>query len=57
MMGVQEGLQPKLFYAGIDLKKRVRATHPLRAVAAVIDFDFVYREVASLYGGGIRFSV
>ena len=50
MMGVQEGVQPKLFYAGIDLEKRVRANHPLRAVAGVIDFDFIYREVAGLYG-------
>ena len=50
MMGVQEAVQPKLFYAGIDLEKRVRSNHPLRAMAGAIDFDFVYREVAGLYG-------
>lgn len=50
MMGVQEEVQPKLFYAGIDLEERVRGNHPLRSIAAVIDFDFVYREVSDLYG-------
>ena len=50
MMGVQGRVEPKLFYAGIDLAERVRANHPLRAVADVIDFDFIYREVAGIYG-------
>ena len=50
MMGVQDRVQPKLFYAGIDLEKRVRANHPLRSIAATVDFDFVYSEVADLYG-------
>ena len=50
MMGVQERVEPRLFYTGVDLAKRVRANHPLRAVAGAIDFDFIYREVAGLYG-------
>lgn len=57
MMGVQERAQGKLFYAGIDLEKRIRRDHALRRIAEVVDFDFVYREVADRYGAKGNVSV
>jgi len=50
MMGSQEPLQGKLFYTNISLEKRVRANHPLRRVAQLVDFDFIYDEVRDKYG-------
>ena len=49
MMGQQDG-QKELFSYQVDLDKRVRADHPLRAIAAQIDFSFVRPEVAQFYG-------
>jgi hypothetical protein len=40
MMGQQKG-ERELFNYGVNLEKRVRSDHPLRAVAAAIDFQFV----------------
>lgn len=51
MMGYQELPQNKLFYMGINLDKRVRKNHPLRKINEAIDFDFIYTEVKSKYGG------
>ena len=45
MMGQQDE-QKELFSYHIDLDKRVRPEHPLRAVAEKIDFTFVRAEVA-----------
>lgn len=42
--------QKELFSYRIDLDKRVRADHPLRAIAEKIDFTFVRGEVAKFYG-------
>ena len=50
MMGVQGPSQGRLFYAGLDLDKRVRGDHPLRRLADLVDFDFVYAEVRDSYG-------
>ena len=50
MMGPAQRHDPKLFYVGIRLDERVPADHPLRRIAAAIDFNFVRREVAELYG-------
>ena len=50
MMGPRQRIEPKLFHANIRLNDRLRADHPLRAVAAQIDFGFVRQEVADLYG-------
>ena len=50
MMGPAQRMQPKLFYTGFSLEDRLRADHPLRAIAAAIDFDFVRQEVADRYG-------
>lgn len=49
-MGRQDPPQGKLFYANVNLEKRVRASHPLRRVAQLVDFDFIYNEVRDKYG-------
>lgn len=49
MMGQQQS-GPELFNYAINLEKRVRSNHPLRAVKAAIDFGFVREEVAHCYG-------
>ena len=49
MMGIQDRQQP-LFYSGFSLDDRVRPDDPLRQVKEQIDFSFVRRDVASLYG-------
>ena len=51
MMGRQpKGRQLKMFYQGFNLEQRVRPNHPLRKVKKLIDFDFIYQEVAPSYG-------
>jgi transposase len=50
MMGEQKADQPKLFYYDINLEERVRPDHPLRKIKALVDFDFVSKEVQPLYG-------
>ncbi|MBW2040308.1 MAG: transposase, partial [Deltaproteobacteria bacterium] len=50
MMGRQSPPQPNLFYTNFDLDKRVRKDHPLRKIARVVDFDFIYGEVEDSYG-------
>lgn len=51
MMGRQtKGRQLKMFYPGLCLERRVRPNHPLRQVKQLVDFDFIYQEVASTYG-------
>ena len=49
MMG-QQNQQKDLFSYHIDLDRRVRSDHPLRQVAAAIDFTFARAEVAHTYG-------
>jgi transposase len=49
MMGVHQS-QVELFSYHVNLEHRVRRDHPLRRVAAVIDFTFVRAEVARFYG-------
>jgi hypothetical protein len=49
MMGQQKG-ERELFNYAVNLEKRVRSDHPLRRVAAAIDFGFVRKEVAHCYG-------
>ncbi len=49
MMGQHEG-QKDLFSYQVDLERRVRADHPLRAVRAQVDFSFALAEVAHCYG-------
>jgi len=50
MMGRQKPPQPKLFYADFNVERRVRKNHPLRRIAGVVDFDFIYKEVKDRYG-------
>lgn len=57
MMGFKEPPQGKLFYTSINLEQRIRSNHPLRKIAELIDFDFVYKEVADKYGRNGNVSV
>jgi len=50
MMGVQAPPQGKLYYTHFNLDKRIRPNHPLRKIDQLIDFDFIYQEVADRYG-------
>jgi transposase/chorismate mutase len=56
MMGQQQS-ERELFSYSVNLEKRVRSEHPLRRVAAAIDFKFVREEVARCYGGKGNVSV
>ena len=49
MMDHQKPLQPSLFY-NFNLDQRVPPDHPLRIIAGLIDFDFIYEEVEEFYG-------
>jgi transposase len=49
MMGRHEG-QKELFSYQVNLDRRVRADHPLRAIRAGVDFSFVRPEAARCYG-------
>jgi transposase len=50
MIGRERPSQEKIFYKGFSLEDRVRKNHPLRAVKKLIDFEFIYQEVADTYG-------
>ncbi len=50
MMGKQSGTEQKLFYYNISLEQRVPEKHILRKIKAVIDFEFIYKEVQDSYG-------
>jgi len=50
MMGIQPEPQGKLFFTNVNMDKRIRPNHPLRNIAATIDFDFAYEAVKDKYG-------
>lgn len=50
MMGKAQQLEPKLFYHGLSLERRIPADHPLRRIQQVVDFTFIRSQVADLYG-------
>jgi len=50
MMGKSQQTEPKLFYHGISLERRIPADHPLRRINKLIDFSFVRCQVEQLYG-------
>ena len=50
MMGHQSKVQNKLFYTAVNLEKRIRKDHLLRAVDKLVDFDFIYKQVEAHYG-------
>lgn len=49
MMGIHQP-QPEFFSYRVNLEHRVRKDHPLRRIAAALDFTFVRAEVARFYG-------
>lgn len=57
MMGRQKRVQQKLFYNRINLEKRIRDDHILRAINTHIDFEFIYDEVEDTYGDNGNVSV
>lgn len=50
MMGPRKQLQPKLFYATLNIAERIPANHFLRRLEAALDLEFVRRAVADRYG-------
>jgi transposase len=57
MMGHQSPPQDPLFSVNVQLETRVRIDHPLRRVNELIDFDFIYDEVADSHGENGNVSV
>jgi len=49
-MGPKQGTEPQLFYTNFNLEQRIHPDHPLRAIRAAIDFEFVRPLVKELYG-------
>jgi len=50
MLGKPKKTEPKLFYHGVSLERRMPNEHPLRKIKQLIDFDFIRSQVADLYG-------
>jgi transposase len=50
MMGKQKQTEPKLFYHGVSLNRRIPQNHPLRKIDQLVDFNFIRSKVADLYG-------
>jgi len=50
MLGKPKKTEPKLFYHGVSLERRMPKEHPLRKIKQLIDFDFIRSQVADLYG-------
>jgi transposase len=50
MMGKQKQVEPKLFYHGVSLDRRLPQNHPLRKIDELVDFNFIRSKVDDLYG-------
>jgi transposase len=50
MLGKPKKTEPKLFYHGVSLERRMPSEHPLRKIKQLVDFDFIRSQVAELYG-------
>jgi len=50
MMGQPNQLEPKLFYHGVSLERRMPNDDPLRKIKQFVDFDFIRSQVADSYG-------
>ena len=50
MLGKPKKTEPKLFYHGVSLERRMPSEHPLRKIKHLVDFDFIRSQVADLYG-------
>ena len=57
MMGKPKKTEPKLFYHGFSLDRRIPQDHPLRRIKEAIDFTFVRCAVKDLYGRNGNISV
>jgi transposase len=57
MMGYGPPPNDPLFSYKVQLETRVRKDHPLRKIAELVDFDFIYREVEKTYGTNGNVSV
>jgi transposase len=50
MLGKPKRTEPKLFYHGVSLERRVPKEHLLRRIKQLVDFDFIRSQVADRYG-------
>lgn len=50
MLGKPKKTEPKLFYHGVSLERRMPKEHPLRKIKQLLDFDFIRSQVTGLYG-------
>jgi len=50
MLGKPKKTEPKLFYHGVSLERRIPKEHPLRKIKQIVDFDFIRSQVADTYG-------
>jgi transposase len=50
MMGKPNRIEPKLFYPGLSVDRRIPPDYPLRRIKNLIDFTFARAEVEGLYG-------
>jgi len=50
MMGKPNQLEPKLFYHGVSIDRRMPQDHPLRKIEQLVNFNFIRSKVADLYG-------
>jgi transposase len=57
MLGKPKKTEPKLFYHGVSLERRMPGEHPLRRIKQLVDFDFIRSQVADLYGANGNQSV
>ena len=57
MLGKPKQTEPKLFYHGVSLERRMPVEHPLRRIKQLVDFDFIRSQVADLYGANGNQSV
>lgn len=50
MMGKSKKAEPKLFYHGLSLERRMPQDDPLRKIKRLVDFNFIRSQVDQLYG-------
>ncbi len=50
MLGKPKKTEPKLFYHGVSLERRMPNDDPLRKIKQLVDFDFIRSQVADSYG-------
>ncbi len=50
MLGKPKKPEPKLFYHGISLERRIPKEHPLRKIKQLVNFNFIRSQVVDTYG-------